>query len=81
MLKMDLSDEHSYGYQININQLSKNGISSEKIEKIKQVIREYQKQEQELETKSLDSNRMNMFQKQHNGIDYKDKMGKFFPER
>ena len=61
-LDMDLSDEYKYGVEVVIPKLRSQGIPEEKITQIKQVIQEYQEQEQKEKTgKNIDTNRMEMF--------------------
>ncbi len=81
MLKLDLSDEYGYGCEVILHQLKKQGVPTEKIEQIKQIIILYQKQEEEIKIGKKESNRMNMFQTQTEEIDYEEKIEEFFPER
>ncbi len=81
MLQIDLSDENKYGYEIIVPQLKKQGISLEKIDQIKQLIKQYQEQENQPRSEKVDTNRMSMFKTQTGEIAYEDKMEEFFPER
>lgn len=76
-LKMDLSDDYRYGVYVIVPELKAQGIEEEKIQAIKAIIREYQKEETQEEKKTA-QNRMSLFRTQHTEVDYTRKMDEFF---
>lgn len=79
-LQMDLSTKHGYGIYVFLPELKTQGYETEKIEQIKDIIKEYQKEENSLTNGKLENNRMNLFQTEHGGIDYAEKFNQYFEE-
>ncbi len=77
-LQMDVSTKYGYGIYVFLPELKEQGYEEEKIEQIKDIIKEYQKEENSLANGKLENNRMNLFQTEHGSINYQEKFNQFF---
>lgn len=77
-LQMDLSNEYYYDFYVILPELKEQGVEPEKLEEIRKLIEEYQKEEVELTNSSLEANRMSMFQTQQGESNDEKKLDKFF---
>lgn len=79
-LQIDLSTKYGYGIFGILPELKEQGYEAEKIEQIKDIIKEYKKEENILTNGKLESNRMNLFRTEHGGINYEEKFNQFFDD-
>lgn len=79
-LQMDIEAQHAYGIFGILSELKEQGFEEEKISQVQGIIKEYQKEEVELNKNKLESSRMNLFRTQHGEIDYTEKFNQYFAE-
>lgn len=79
-LQMDIEAKYGYGIFCILSELKEQGFEDKKIDQVQNIIKEYQKEEVGLNRNKLETNRMNLFQTEHGGIDYKEKFNQYFNE-